>query len=129
LAACTLSFANGAFLRNGASECALDGAVGSSGGFNALTIAGACGPALASDRVVDGSALGPLDETYAATPVHLPPTNSALIDAGSCVAANVSVDQAGTARPQQFPVADAADGCDIGAIERRADAVFANGFE
>lgn len=126
---CRLSFANSVFLRNGGGDCALDGDSGSSGGFNAFTSAGACGPAVASDRLVNTAALGALDAGYAATPVHVPPAGSALVDAGSCTAAETLVDQAGIARPQQYPVADAADGCDIGAIERRAEPVFADGFE
>lgn len=126
---CRLIFRNSVFLRNGEAECALDLTPGSSEGFNAFTSVGVCGAALASDRVVDAAALGPLDEGYAATPVHLPPAASPLIDAGSCVVAGVTIDQAGNGRPQQYPVADAADGCDIGAIERRTDPVFVDGFE
>jgi len=127
---CRFTLANNAFVRNGDNACDLDGEIDtSSGGFNAFEVNAACGPAQATDLSVLGNALGALDEIYAATPSYIPPADSPLIDAGSCAAAGTVVDQAGTARPQQYPAADAADGCDIGAIERRSEVVFGNGFE
>lgn len=126
---CVLRYANSVFLRNTGGDCALDGFFGESDGFNALADIRGCGLDQPSDRVVPSTALEPLNAAYGGTPVHLPAIDSALIDGGSCNVAGTRVDQAGTARPQQFAAADADDGCDIGAIERRPDFLFADGFE
>jgi hypothetical protein len=50
-----------------------------------------------------------------------------LVDAGACHGA--VLDLLGNTRPAQHPQPDAADGCDIGAIELPADVVFGAGFE
>lgn len=66
-------------------------------------------------------ALGPLQDNGGPTLTHVPGPVSAAIDATVC-AGTVIDDQRGVARPQGAT-------CDIGAVEVRADAIFANGFE
>jgi CSLREA domain-containing protein len=126
---CSLRMADSAFVRNTALACALAGSATISLGHNAFETAGACGPFAATDRVVTADALGQRTDDYTTTPVYLPAPDGALVDGGSCTAAGVTVDQAGLTRPQQFPTPDAADGCDIGAIELREPGLFADGFD
>jgi CSLREA domain-containing protein len=126
---CTLRFGSSVFLRNTGGDCVLNGNSAVSRGFNAFGASGTCGTPAAGDRVVSVDALGPRVDDYARTPVHVPLAGSALIDSGSCRVAEVTVDQAGESRPQQYPAIDADDGCDIGAIEVRNPVVFADGFE
>jgi hypothetical protein len=58
------------------------------------------------------------------TPVMVPHKGSAAIDALSCLAVTVAVDQRGFARPQpQNP------NCDVGAVEYDGDYIFANGYD
>jgi hypothetical protein len=66
--------------------------------------------------------LGPLQDNGGPTPTMLPGAGSAAIDAIAAADCGTAVDQRGVTRPQGA-------GCDIGAVEVVADAIFADGFD
>ncbi|MGN6520730.1 MAG: hypothetical protein ACTHK2_15020 [Dokdonella sp.] len=60
--------------------------------------------------------------------MYVPGADSPVVDACGAGPGNIA-DLIGTTRPQDLPKADAAGAYDMGAIERRPDVVFADGFE
>lgn len=77
-----------------------------------------CSSNATRDVVSTAPRLGPLTDNggFGATMMPLP--TSPAINAGSCAASSSSIDQRGRARPAAVVhVADAVDGCDIGALE------------
>jgi CSLREA domain-containing protein len=81
---------------------------------------GSCNLDQATDlRNIDAQ-LGPLADNGGPTWTHAPLSGSPAVDAGSC--AETTTDQRGYPRPVDLPSPpNAADGCDIGAVEVQAD--------
>ena len=97
----------------------------SSGGHNLVTPTGGCGPAAPTDVVIPAGNVftDVLIQTLTAnggpTLTHALVERGFAVDAGRCIAE--VTDQRGAVRPVNEPlVADAFDGCDIGAYEREA---------
>ena len=80
-----------------------------SGGYN-LDTDGSCGFVGPGDISGGAASLGPLQNNGGVTDTHALLASSDAIDAGSCGAGSVAVDQRGVARP-------IGNGCDIGAYE------------
>jgi hypothetical protein len=116
----SFTLANSVLSDNTAGACANSGGSSyTSAGFNLIsTVTGCTITPLASDLTGRGAQLGALANNGGSTLTHLPGFTSPLIDAGSCSAGN---DQRGTARPIDIAgIPNAANGCDIGAVEATA---------
>jgi hypothetical protein len=90
-------------------------------GYNLVTNT-ECFTASATDQVVADFAdllLGPLQDNGGPTQTRLPDPDSPAIDQGNCP--TLTTDQRGLTRVIDDPaITDAADGCDVGAVERGA---------
>ena len=83
----------------------------------------------AGDMINSNPLLGPLKLSAGTTRTYVPLAGSPAYDAGSCALRSVYRDQRGFARPVDLPGSvNAADGCDIGAVELTADQ-NGDGFE
>jgi hypothetical protein len=69
----------------------------------------------ATDQIVSDALLRPLTDNGGPTRTHVPALNSPAIDQGNCP--TLTTDQRGLPRVVDRPPANAADGCDIGAVE------------
>ena len=79
-----------------------------------------CGLDQGGDLTNTDSALGPLADNGGPTWTHAPLLGSPAVDAARCL--DLITDQRGYPRPVDHrQVPDAADGCDIGAVELGAD--------
>jgi uncharacterized repeat protein (TIGR01451 family) len=94
-------------------------------GYNLVNAPGNCIFSGSGDVTGVDPLLSPLADHGGATFTHALLPGSPALDQGSCVSPTLATDQRGRARPVDLPdVANADDGCDVGAYEAQAVELF-----